>query len=182
VIHTFNPSYGECIYTCTHTCMHIYIHPSMYTYTFVQIIFTFQKFSFFFYFKDFIIYIKQVHCHCLQTHQRRVSDPITDGCEPPCGCSMLTLHSLFFLLPTSSPSFCPLWLAIDSLCNGWPWAPGSPASSSWALGSKAYTTVPGFRFPSCFTGLLAVRSLPKSGLMGHHKCSKQMTHPETADM
>jgi hypothetical protein len=27
-----------------------------------------------------------VHCHCLQTHQKRASDPITDGCEPPCGC------------------------------------------------------------------------------------------------
>ena len=25
-----------------------------------------------------------VHCSCLQTHQRRISDPITDGCEPPC--------------------------------------------------------------------------------------------------
>jgi hypothetical protein len=21
-----------------------------------------------------------------QTHQKRASDPITDGCEPPCGC------------------------------------------------------------------------------------------------
>jgi hypothetical protein len=27
-----------------------------------------------------------VHCCCLQTHQKRASDPITDGCEPPCGC------------------------------------------------------------------------------------------------
>jgi hypothetical protein len=23
---------------------------------------------------------------CLQTLQKRASDPITDGCEPPCGC------------------------------------------------------------------------------------------------
>jgi hypothetical protein len=23
------------------------------------------------------------HCDCLQTHQKRASDPITDGCEPP---------------------------------------------------------------------------------------------------
>jgi hypothetical protein len=30
-----------------------------------------------------------VHCHYLQTHQKRTSDPITDGCEPPCGCSEL---------------------------------------------------------------------------------------------
>jgi hypothetical protein len=28
----------------------------------------------------------RVHCSCLQTHQERVLDPITDGCEPPCGC------------------------------------------------------------------------------------------------
>jgi hypothetical protein len=27
-----------------------------------------------------------VHCSCFQTYQRRASDPITDGCEPPCGC------------------------------------------------------------------------------------------------
>jgi hypothetical protein len=28
------------------------------------------------------IYI-YVHCRCPQTHQKRASDPITDGCEPP---------------------------------------------------------------------------------------------------
>ena len=27
-----------------------------------------------------------VHCCCLQTHQKRASDPISDGCEPPHGC------------------------------------------------------------------------------------------------
>jgi hypothetical protein len=27
-----------------------------------------------------------IHCRCLQTHKKRASDPITDGCEPPCGC------------------------------------------------------------------------------------------------
>jgi hypothetical protein len=27
-----------------------------------------------------------VHCSCLQTHQKTASDPITDGCESPCGC------------------------------------------------------------------------------------------------
>ena len=34
----------------------------------------------------FIYFIIWVHCCCLQTHQKRTSDPITDGCEPPCGC------------------------------------------------------------------------------------------------
>jgi hypothetical protein len=27
-----------------------------------------------------------VYCSYFQTHQKRASDPITDGCEPPCGC------------------------------------------------------------------------------------------------
>jgi hypothetical protein len=40
-----------------------------------------------FFFKNclFILCI-WVLCSCLQTHQKRASDPITDGCEPPCGC------------------------------------------------------------------------------------------------
>ena len=32
------------------------------------------------------IYYMQVHCSCLQTSQKRRSDLITDGCEPPYGC------------------------------------------------------------------------------------------------
>jgi hypothetical protein len=32
----------------------------------------------------FILFI-WVHCSCLQTHQKRAPDLITDGCEPPCG-------------------------------------------------------------------------------------------------
>jgi hypothetical protein len=40
-----------------------------------------------FFFKDlFIIYYMYVHCSCLRTPQKRASDLITDGCEPPCGC------------------------------------------------------------------------------------------------
>jgi hypothetical protein len=38
-----------------------------------------------FFFKD-ILCLSVVHCCCLQTHQKRVLDPITDGCEPSCGC------------------------------------------------------------------------------------------------
>jgi hypothetical protein len=33
------------------------------------------------------------HCSCLQTHQKRASDPITDGCEPPCGCLGIELRT-----------------------------------------------------------------------------------------
>ena len=35
-----------------------------------------------------------VHFHCLQTHQKRASDPITDGHEPPCGCWELNSEPL----------------------------------------------------------------------------------------
>jgi hypothetical protein len=41
----------------------------------------------------FIFYIC-VQCSCLQPHQKRASDPITDGYEPPCGCWELNSESL----------------------------------------------------------------------------------------
>jgi hypothetical protein len=41
-------------------------------------------FFFFFFWKYLFIYFK--YTSCLQTHQKRASDPIIDGCEPPCGC------------------------------------------------------------------------------------------------
>jgi len=37
-----------------------------------------------FFFKDLFILCRWVH-RCFLRHQRRTSDPITDGCEPPCG-------------------------------------------------------------------------------------------------
>jgi hypothetical protein len=46
-----------------------------------------------------------VHSCCLQTHQKRAPDPITDGCEPPCGCWELNsgpLEESVFL--TAEPS------------------------------------------------------------------------------
>lgn len=45
----------------------------------------FKLFFFFFSFKDLFILCIWVHCPCLHTHQKRASDTITDGCEPPCG-------------------------------------------------------------------------------------------------
>jgi hypothetical protein len=52
-----------------------------------------------------------VHCHSLQTHQKRASDPITDGCEPPCGCWELNSGPLEeqSVLLTSEPSLQPLF-------------------------------------------------------------------------
>jgi hypothetical protein len=39
------------------------------------------------FFKRFIYFLLYVfHCSCLQTLQKRASDLIKDGCEPPCGC------------------------------------------------------------------------------------------------
>jgi hypothetical protein len=39
-----------------------------------------------YYYNNNNLYYYKVHCSCLQTHQKRASDLITDGCEPPCGC------------------------------------------------------------------------------------------------
>jgi hypothetical protein len=55
-----------------------------------------------------ISYMSTLYCHCLQTHQR-TSDPITDGCEPPCGCwefNSGALEELSVLL-TAEPSLQP---------------------------------------------------------------------------
>ena len=45
----------------------------------------------------------------LQTHQKRTSDPITDGCEPPCGCWELNSGPLEeqSVLLTTEPSLQP---------------------------------------------------------------------------
>jgi hypothetical protein len=55
------------------------------------------------------IYYTQVHFCCLQTHQKRASDLITGGCEPPCGCWDLNsgpLEEQSVLLP-AEPSLQP---------------------------------------------------------------------------
>jgi hypothetical protein len=47
--------------------------------------------------------------NCLQTQQKRISDLITDGCEPPCGCWELNsgpLEDQSVFLPTE-PSLQP---------------------------------------------------------------------------
>jgi hypothetical protein len=43
-------------------------------------------FCFVLFLNDLFISFIWVHCSSLHTHQNRASDPITDGCEPPCGC------------------------------------------------------------------------------------------------
>jgi hypothetical protein len=56
----------------------------------------------------FILFI-WAHCCCLHTHQKRVSDPITYGCEPSCGCWELNLGPLKeqSVLLTAEPSLKP---------------------------------------------------------------------------
>jgi hypothetical protein len=62
-----------------------------------------------------------IHCHCLQTQQKRASDPITDGCEPPCGCWNLNsgpLEEQSVLLTTES-SLQPQWVLFLTSFQMW---------------------------------------------------------------
>jgi hypothetical protein len=63
--------------------------------------------------KYYLFLFIQVHCTCLQTHQESTSDPITDGCEPPCGCWELNSRPLEeqSVLLTSEPSLQPYSVA-----------------------------------------------------------------------
>ena len=55
------------------------------------------------------MYMSTLHCSCLQTLQKRASDPITYGCEPPCGCWELNSGPLEYqsVLLTAEPSLQP---------------------------------------------------------------------------
>jgi hypothetical protein len=58
-----------------------------------------------------------VHCSCLQTHQKKASDLIADGCEPPCGCwelNSVPLEEQSGLL-TTEPSLQPHSLPFSAL-------------------------------------------------------------------
>jgi hypothetical protein len=66
-------------------------------------------FFFLFFFKIYLFIICKVHCSCLQTLQKRLSDLVMDGCESPCGCWDLNSDlrkSSRVLLPTE-PSHQP---------------------------------------------------------------------------
>jgi hypothetical protein len=52
----------------------------------------FEVFFFFFFFR--FIHFMYVNTLTLQIHQKRASDPISDGCEPPCGCWNLNSEPL----------------------------------------------------------------------------------------
>jgi hypothetical protein len=48
----------------------------------------------------YLFYVYDYNYSCLQTHQKRASAPITDGCEPPCGCWELNSGALEAMSPT----------------------------------------------------------------------------------
>ena len=65
----------------------------------------------------FIVIIITVHCSCLHTHQKRASDHITDGSEPPYGCwelnsGPLEAQSVLISAPAS-------YLQIFIFLNSW---------------------------------------------------------------
>ena len=69
-------------------------------------------------FKNLFILCLWVHYRSLQTHQKRASDPITDGCEPPCGCWGLNSGPLEeqSVLLTTEPSLQPHHACFKALC------------------------------------------------------------------
>ena len=75
--------------------------------------------TFLFVFKDLFIYYMLVHCSCLQTPQKRASDLITDGCEPPCGCWELNSGPLEgqSVLLTAEPSRQPIYSVLIVNCS-----------------------------------------------------------------
>jgi hypothetical protein len=61
-------------------------------------------------------YYIYIHCSCLQSHQKKLSNLITDGCEPPCGCWNLNSgpSEEQSVLLTTEPSLQPPGVAILS--------------------------------------------------------------------
>jgi hypothetical protein len=103
-----------------------------------------------------------VHCGCLQTHQKRASDPITDGCEPSCGCWELNSGPLVehSVLLTAEPSLQPYWLSLTLSIKLW---------RSWALLPPKLGPISPFLPPrplhakSIATASSKKSSLPQSG-------------------
>jgi hypothetical protein len=77
------------------------------------------------------------HCSCLQTHQKRASDPITDGCEPPCGCWDLNSgpSEEQSVLLTTEPSLQP---SIDVFIRPYNFIVVPRARERWGWGWEAW--------------------------------------------
>jgi len=86
-----------------------------------------------------------IQCGSLHTHQKRASDPITDGCEPPCGCWELNSGPLEEqrVILTSEPSLQPIWTEAVSSVVSHQYHSGSP----WDSCTCTQTTPPSPRPP-----------------------------------
>jgi hypothetical protein len=89
--------------------------------------------SSFFFLKIYFIYYMWVHCSCLQTLQKRASDFITDGYEPPCGCWDLNLGPLEeqSVLLTAEPSHQPPPLLFFQLSENSSFLPPLKCTAQW---------------------------------------------------
>ena len=69
--------------------------------------------------KDLFILCIAVQCSCHQTNQKKASYPITDSCEPPCGCQELNSgpQEEQPVLLTSEPSLQPQEILLRSSSN-----------------------------------------------------------------
>jgi hypothetical protein len=73
---TFQKEPKKCMLRPTHTTYIHILKKHVYTHTYTAYLFL-KIYSFYVY--EYTVAV------CLQTHQKAL-DPITDGCEPPCGC------------------------------------------------------------------------------------------------
>jgi len=71
----------------------------------------------------FTYYVYSVLLTYMPTHQKAAPDPITDGCEPPCGCWELNLGPLEeqSVLLTAEPSLQPLGFHFNVTQSRIPW-------------------------------------------------------------
>jgi hypothetical protein len=88
-------------------CVRVCVQVQLCVYTYVHICVKVRDQCRYLLQSDFFIW---VHCCCLQTHKKRALDPITDGCEPPCGCwelnsGPLEEHSVLLTAEPSLQSF-----------------------------------------------------------------------------
>jgi hypothetical protein len=108
-----------------------------------------------------------VHCCCLQTHQKRAADPLTNGCEPPCGfwdlnSGPLEEQSVLF---TAESSLQPMGVLFD--CSppyvlsqvsywiwSWPFWLGCTACEKGDRDPPVYTTSAGLTSMCCYAQLL----------------------------
>jgi len=66
--------------------VHIHFHINVFLFLFCFLaLLLFCFFFFLFFFKIYLFYVYEYTVAVLR-HQKRTSGPITDACEPPCGC------------------------------------------------------------------------------------------------